>query len=96
MTTTVSNFEDKIIDLISNFDFEKVQAYMILTKWQWWNREIGDYYQPTIEDLKHTATDILCRVTSEGNSLIGSGGFYAYRFSYGIKLTFEPFRSSSF
>jgi len=93
-TSKEINYIDKIDYVLDNFNFEKVHAYMLLTKWQWWKET--DYLQPTIQDLKDTAQNILWSVTQDGKSLIGQGGFYAYRFEYGIKLSFEPFRSSSF
>lgn len=91
---TTENYVDKIDTVLNGFDFDGVHAYMKLTDWKWF----GDngYYLPTVSQLKATAESLLWRVTDDGKTLVGNGGFYAYRFDYGIKLTFEPFRSSTF
>lgn len=90
-----------INDILSNFNFEKVHAYMVLTDWKWKGE------RPTKEDLYDNAYNLLwkvanidkARATDEG-VCIGTGGFYAYRFVFEgkicYKLSFEPCRSSNY
>jgi len=87
--------------ILERFDFERVHAYMVLTGWKWLDNA------PTIEDIKCSAASLLYSVIdwqdrnpkNEG-VCNGTGGFYAYRFKWDgrnhFKLTFEPFRASSY
>ena len=67
---------------------------MILTNWKWCSsNEI-----PSLNNLKNTATFLLYKLfdTDKENTCLGSGGFNAYKFEYGIKLSFEPFYSKNY
>lgn len=96
--------EKKILDgndlnrVMDGFDFEKVHAYMVLTKWTWWNQSKNDYYQPSLEALRIQAETLLWKVMESETpaTSIGTGGFMAYKFPWGLKLTFEPFKSSTY
>lgn len=94
--------KEKLIEqtsrILDDFDFCKVQAYMLLTKWQWWNATEGIYYNPTIDELKETATSLLAKaINSELEATtVGIGGFYVYKFKFGLRLTFEPFYKAGY
>lgn len=94
--------KEKLIEqttrILENFDFSKVQAYMTLTKWEWWNGNEGLYYKPSIDELKETATSLLARaIDSELEATsIGIGGFNVYKFNFGLRLTFEPFYKAGY
>ena len=90
---TLTTFENRE-RVLENFDFEKVHAYMTLTNWTW----RGNEKPPTIQELESTATTLMYKIDEDPKetSVQGTGGFYAYKFPWGIKLTFEPFRSQSF
>lgn len=85
---------NRVMDL---FDFDKVHAYMVVTKWKWIKGN-NEYYTPSVEALRVAAEAYLWAVVHSPNevSVQGSGGFYAYRLPWGLKLTFEPFRSQNY
>ena len=92
----------KIQNIISDFDFEKVHAYMKLTKWVWATETPGETETPSIEKLKTTAEYLLIQLyrkhTEENISSfsMGTGGFMVYLFEYGFRLTFELESKSNF
>lgn len=78
----------KQIELILNgFDFKSVHEYYVKTNWNWINNGV-----PTIEKLKENAQYLLQKVyfDTKESCMLGTGGFYAYKFSWGLKLSFEP------
>ena len=78
---------------IDSFDFNKVHGYMTDTNWQW----RGDGV-PTIDELKRTAVNLLIEAAldkSEFTSL-GTGGFRAYKFPWGLEIVFTLERKGSF
>ncbi len=84
------------IDLImSKFDFDKVHKYYVSNKWSWCDGK-GDGGVPTIQQLKDNAQYLLLKVlqSEKQASLCGTGGFYAYKFEWGLELVFTPERVS--
>jgi hypothetical protein len=65
-----------IDELIDNFDFEKVQAYMALTGWKYFDSENA----PTIQQLKETARETLIPVAEKKSRWSMFGGFRADRY----------------
>jgi len=96
-------FQD-VNNVMDNFDFFAVHAYMKLTNWTWWYQGDPDKkissgnYIPTQDETRHLAREFLIRVldAKEEVSAQGAGGFMAYKFPWGLKLTFEPFKSSTY
>lgn len=86
----------KIPFIMENFSFERVHAYMLLTKWKWTTGDADIMETPSIEQLKAKAEQMLTMAALHGHRNCGTGGFTAYTFPYGIKLSFEPFNYSSF
>ncbi len=86
--------EDRIDLIMKEFPFEKVHAYMTLTQWKW-----ADTPEPSVPDmirLISTARMLLYQVIEGKKSPVGTGGFYVYRFEFGLKLTFEPFKAEDY
>ena len=86
---------EEINRILERFDFEKVHAYMKLTKWEWQGKI------PTLLQLKNTASSLLYRAHAEltpekKNYSTGTGGFSVYSFEYGMKLTFEIEQKSNY
>jgi len=97
---TAKNYEQLLKDMeliIENFDFEKVAAYMLITNWKWYDTS-NDGQIPNITRLRIAArTALFMAIDSPHPSTnTGSGGFTAYKFPWGLKLSFEPFNYSSF
>jgi hypothetical protein len=96
--------EKKILDghdlnrVMDGFDFEKVHAYMVLTNWKWVGRADAEMKTPTIEKLRIIGENLLwmCIEDNAPAAAKGTGGFMAYKFPWGLKLTFEPFKSSTY
>jgi hypothetical protein len=96
--------EKKILDgndlnrVMDGFDFEKVHAYMVLTNWVWHRSGANESVTPTIEKLRIIAEQILWWAIEDNAPAAakGTGGFMAYKFPWGLKLTFEPFKSSTY
>jgi hypothetical protein len=94
---------DTLQELMEKFDFEGVHAYMVLTNWKWSLPE-QEPAVPSVETLKLHANMFLNKAAFDskpGEAYCGgSGGFYAYRFTWGgtdfYKLAFEPFGKSSY
>lgn len=84
---------DKIME---RFDFEKVCAHMERVDWKWYRGNVHEV--PTVFDLRGTARHCLATVieSDEPSSNAGTGGFYAYKFPWGLQLVFSISTSSSF
>jgi uncharacterized protein with GYD domain len=71
--------EETIDYIISNFKFDKVHAYMVLTNWTWQ----GASTPPTIKELKKHAEYCLWEAVRQGRESknqqanTGNGGFIA-------------------
>jgi len=90
------------IDIIMDtFDFGSVHHLMVVTKWVWLNHENNKMEIPNISQLHQTARELLEELYNEklkGKDTYsgGTGGFYVYLFEYGVKLSFEYTKKSSF
>ena len=52
--------ENKVLTkILDNFDYETARAYMVLTKWEWYDQLTGEMEVPSIKQLKSTAKTIL-------------------------------------
>lgn len=76
-----------IDDALNKFDFDKVQKYMQLTNWTWFNLYNQKYYIPTVLDLHITVKQQLidgfsainARTETDSSPIfISSGGFTTY------------------
>ena len=91
---------DQIENLIENFDFETIHAYMIINKWTWGGP--GDNNKtPSIERMKETCHFLLHKIQDaqdKGNfsTSVATGGFWAYSFEYGVQLSFNISKTSTF
>jgi hypothetical protein len=93
--TTIDGFVT-IEQILDKFDFEKVHAYMLLTKWKWHLK--GEMRIPEIHELKAHASYFLWQALENGRNAgyvagaSGSGGFYADYHIYNnkecLKLSF--------
>jgi hypothetical protein len=65
---------------------------MIESNWTWRGET------PSIEDLESTALGLLVELVTDKTDFgnIGTGGFRAYKFPWGIELTFSLERNGSF
>ena len=77
-----------IANIMEGFDFEQVHKHMKATNWKWVlpGMEMG---VPNINQIKSCAKRLLHTLVSGEDSNVGTGGFVAYRFDWGIKLAFE-------
>ena len=75
---TIEQFESLMDEVIDEFNFEKVERIMRDLDWKWSKGAIehGEYYQPTVVELKRTARRLL-RVAFREEETIESGGFQA-------------------
>ena len=69
-----NKYQKAIDELVENFDFEKVQAYMALTGWTYCG---AGKTTPTIEDLKKTARYALSELANNHDRWVATGGFRA-------------------
>jgi hypothetical protein len=69
-----------IDEVMESFNFEKVHAFMTLTKWSWRDEGV-----PDINKLKSTARYLLEGVMNSSllSSSSATGGFIATKFNYG-------------
>lgn len=80
--------------VINEFPYEKVAAYMQLVEWKWQERiPDADNILWTAKKLMSIAIDNYNKTGSADDS---TGGLRVTINSYGIKLSFEPFRKSSY
>jgi hypothetical protein len=92
MKTSAEN-QLSVEHIMETFDFEKVHAYMTLTKHTW----RGEDKSPTVEQLKSTALYVLHQVAdSDIPTSSGTGGFRAFRMPYGISLSFDVCHKSNY
>lgn len=99
---------DEIVKIVEGFNFDKVLAYMTLTKWEYRGEQV------TKEMLIRTAYEVLERVerqraeagskcngkpypVADEGLMVATGGLAAYCFVWGgkvhYKLAFEPVHS---
>lgn len=66
--------EEKIGDILKNFDFERVHKAMIALEWDWYL--VGGFGIPSVGTLKEEARRLLSEAWMKKN-IISSGGFSA-------------------
>ena len=79
--------ENRIQEVLDNFNFHKVKKVMDLLNWEWYHPETGSNYIPSIADLYNTAKNYLTRVVKT-KGMIESGGFRAEYFDDYLILSF--------
>ena len=82
----IEEAEKIITEILDNFDFKKVHAYMVLTDWKWHETHV-----PTVEELREVAHRNLlyaCRA-DEAETICSSGGLTAYKNPLEVSLIFE-------
>ncbi len=57
--------------IMKMFDWEKVRAFMVLTKWTWSDKK----HSPSIEELQMCVFDNLIRSINEEGGSCSTGGF---------------------
>lgn len=90
MVQTEMDLEFQIHRIMNDFDFEKVHKYMVENNHQWYMGSAG-MRVPDVEDLRWTARDLLAKAAynNDSTSNVGTGGFMAYKLSWGMSLTFQ-------
>ncbi len=79
-----ASYFDQIEYIMQTFNFEKVHAYMLLTKWKW----RGEL--PTLVEVQACGRDLLERVVAKDINSASTGGFTACKFDGGgLQLIFE-------
>lgn len=90
MVQTEIDLEFQIHRIMNDFDFEKVHKHMVDNNHQWYMGSAGTRV-PDLEDLRWTARDLLTKAAyhNDSTSNVGTGGFMAYKMSWGMSLTFQ-------
>jgi len=85
-----SELEKQNGDIMLRFDFQKVLDHMIATDHKWY---MGNNITrvPDMEDIRVIARDLLTKAAYDGSTTanVGTGGFMAYKLSWGMSLTFQ-------
>lgn len=87
--------------IMERFDFEKVIEHMTHVDWKWHRGSehmVPSLLNDMVFDLRGTARHCLNTVieNDEPSSNAGTGGFYAYKFPWGLQLVFSISTRSSF
>jgi len=72
--------EEKIIEVLENFDFDKVQRVMHFLNWKWVN--VGNTFSiPSYFRMIESAKDLLyrCKNSKSETVTISTGGFVAHK-----------------
>jgi len=87
---THQELEHQAETIMQNFDFEKVLKHMQNTNHQWYQGG-GRMAVPDLIDLRNTARDLLTKAIYDKSetSNVGTGGFVAYKLTWGMQLTFQ-------
>lgn len=87
MNTLTEKQQQKIDEIMDNFDFGKVAKVMEFLEWKWWNRTSEGGFIPESYELRAKAREelkkICLRPTPETNQWsldAGSGGLYITRY----------------
>lgn len=88
---TIMDLESQIHRIMNDFNFEKVHKYMVETDHKWHMGSVSGLRVPDIEDLRICARDLLTKAAyhNDSTSNVGTGGFMAYKLSWGMSLTFQ-------
>jgi len=87
---TPEELQKQAQSIMQNFDFEKVQKHMQDTNHQW-HQGGGRMSVPDLIDIRNTARDLLTKAIHDKGetSNVGTGGFVAYKLTWGMQLTFQ-------
>lgn len=87
---TDMELESQIQSVMNNFNFDKVLDHMIATDHKWYMGSEG-HRVPDMEDLRNNARSLLVKAAyhNDSTSNVGTGGFMAYKLSWGMSLTFQ-------
>jgi len=93
---TERQLRNKISEVISKFDFQKVHQYMKDTNWTWVIG--GEERVPNVDELEFTAVSLLSKVVESDLPAYNAstGGFTAYKLSWGLSLHFSFESSKSY
>lgn len=88
---TNGDLESQIDKIMGNFNFEKVHKHMVETDHKWYMGSVSGSRVPDVEDLRICARDLLVKAAyyKDSTSNVGTGGFMAYKLSFGMSLTFQ-------
>lgn len=78
--------EEKIIDILNNFDFKIVHKAMVALEWNWYLGTGGEGI-PSVGALKKAARELLTDALVK-KSTCSSGGFYAEYYNGDVALRF--------
>jgi hypothetical protein len=86
---TTSELEIKAAEIMRTFDFERVLKHMEETDWKWYQE--GEMRVPDLEAIRNQARTLLTHAiwTETPTANAGTGGFMAYKFTWGLSLTFQ-------
>ena len=83
MIATNYTDSDQIKEILQNFDFEKVHAYMTLTSWTWG----PDNLVPSMGHIVESAKRLMSEALKEKTSM-ATGGFHVIYSKGNIELLF--------
>ncbi len=80
----------RVVQIMHEFDFERVQRTMRALNWEWSNSIEGEKSVPGLEKLKKKARELLSFVCSSDidTTSVASGGLQAYKSVAGLGLRF--------
>ena len=85
-TNIPRSYQMRIMDIMDNFDFEKVHSVMKFLNWKWVYSKSEDGI-PTIDELKNCAATLLIDAITDATSF-STGGFKAEYYDGSITLLF--------
>lgn len=78
---------EQYCDILANFDFEKVQAYMESVNWTWAD-PVKPSAVPTVEEIQELAKELITDVIFNGVPSASTGGLLALRNGDHVSLIF--------
>lgn len=94
--------QSAVEEIMEQFPFEQVHAYMVLTGWRWLSGK-GLFGVPTLEQVRDTARDLLTRAEASERTRyeIMTGGFRATATRSRVEpdelhLSFEPWGTTAY
>lgn len=96
----IKDLHEKINYIIDRFDFQRVHTAMTALDWKWqhMNDPVDQTHRvPSIERMKHTATQLLISAGTQKERVFGTGGFQAERYKdESLNLQFIVFETCTF
>ena len=91
LTITIKSMEEKINEIMENFDFENVHKVMVALEWEW-SFSRGGSGIPSVKSLKERAGELLSDVEDlicEGDTITSSSGGFEAKYHDGcLSLSF--------